>query len=289
MNFSDFDSCKDFDLLFDDLSSVVDYTSCEDKSSVSSIEPEKNRNVKVNLRKTKYQNKKRKIDVVTDAGDVVKFEAGFPRPRIVRTDIRRSYSTMYTSVFNSGDFGLIFGFFDTFCSPSFAYTMTKENLIGKETTQFSFIRQGIASCAQFWLFHTLTSPDAAMTLLDTNVITTDSDDSSKIVSRFSFKATKIFDCSPIFKDEMIEACGTKCSPAYSEQDKQCIKNSIESTVSSLVKTLSLRPQPLPLESTGELILHLDNEKRLTKIELLARSIFTEQEYRSLISKNLISY
>lgn len=289
MNFSGYDSCEDFDLLLNDLSSEIDYTSTEERSSSSSDLRFETARFAAQNSKRNHQNKKRKIDVVTDNGNVVTFEAGFPRPRVVKTDIRRSFSNMYANAMNSGDFGLMFGFFDTFCNPSFSYVMTKNNLIGNTQKSFSFLRNGIAACAQFWLFHILTVPDAALSLIDTNVITTDNDETSRVVSTFKFKATKIFDCSLVYQGQAIEAPQVQSSPAYTSDAMGSVMSTIKSTVNSVVKTLTLRPEPVSIESTGVLTLFLDSEKRLTKIDMVARSQYTEQEYQALISKNLISY
>lgn len=293
MSYNGYDSLDEFDVLLSDLSSDLDYTSSEDRSLESGFiqtNALKHSNADSRVTKTKHQNKKRKIDVLTDRGDVVTFEAGFPRPRIVKTDIRRSYSSMYAHVMNSGDFGLMFGFFDTFCCPAFSYSMTKENIIGAmHTTKFSFLRCGIAACSQFWLFHMLTVPDAAFRLIDTNVFTADGDDSGKIVSTFSFKATKIFDCSPIFKCQSIEGSEVQSSSHFEKESAETVKANIKSAVDSIVGTLALRSEPLPLESTGELTLHLNSDKRLVKIEMVARSHYTEYEYNSLMSKHRISY
>lgn len=74
-----------------------------------------------------------------------RYSQPLPKPRILKGDIRRSYSNMLANVINSGDFPALYGMFDCFFSPYIKQITLKhvENNVVRVT------RQGIASVITF--------------------------------------------------------------------------------------------------------------------------------------------
>jgi len=265
----------EFDLLLDDLSSdIQDYTSYDETSSQSTIVATTMQKKKSGAQSSssKYQSKKRKIDVVVDNGEVVSFEADFPRPRIVKTDIRRSYANMYTNAMNSGDFRLLFGFFDTFCNSTFSHSITRTIPMMNESKVFSFFRRGIAETVMHWYYTFLTVPDSALFITNTDILTND-DGSSRIVSRYRFKATRIYDCSALWKQIMDgSTTGDEFFQLKPVENDSNIMDVIQKTVHDRVSSLKLMIEPMPAESEGVFTLFLDEDKRITKMEMNSISL-----------------
>lgn len=260
------DDSLEFEQLLDDLTSI-DNTS-GDESSLA-LSDSSYSLLKVSSTKIKHVNKKRKIDVLTDNGALVTFEAGFPRPRVIRTDIRRSYANMYINTMNSGDFTQLFGFMDTFCNPHFNHSVKRQFTLNSQLQTCSFQRSGVAACAQFWCYNFVTIPDATLYLTDTTIISCDEDNTSKIVAHYVFKATKIFDCSPIWREVISDEIQ---QPRYSEESKISVMKDIVRDVECKVKDLTLRSNPLEVTSLGEFTIFLDEHKRMLRMEMSSKAV-----------------
>lgn len=262
----DFNSNLDFELLLDDLTSL-DYTSSEESCKTSEVIE----SALVPSQKTKHTRKKRKIDVICNNGDLVSFEAHFPRTRIVQTDIRRSYANMYVNTMNSGDFSMLFGFLDTFCSPSFNHSITRQFTMNSQLQTCSFFRNGIAACSQFWCYNFVTIPDSTIFLTDASIVTSDDGESSKIVAHYVFKATKILDCSPLWNDVFSDE-KDDCKAIHNQYVGSSAMQDILKEVEEKVKELPLRAVPLPVVSRGQFIIYLDEHKRMTRMEMNSRAV-----------------
>lgn len=101
-------------------------------------------------------------------------------PRIVKQDIRRSYATMFSNVYNTCDFGFTMQFLETFCRPDALYSLRKiplyESAVALEVqdvrknvmlhhinaqvsnTQVCCIR-GLEGIGKYWYHHMQESPD----------------------------------------------------------------------------------------------------------------------------------
>lgn len=206
----------------------------------------------------KEMNKKsRKIVVsVPNSFISVEFEACFPRPRVVRTDIRRSYANMFTNALNSANFPLLYGFFDTFCNRSYSHSITRQlNKAGH--SPYTYQRKGVLSCAQFWFLHMLLMPDTVSVLTNAVVISPEDSLESRIECSYSLRATKIYDGGLLLLND---ECG-------------CFEDGVdtmEAVLRSTQMTVEALPpveRPLQIGSDGVYTMFLDEHKRLTRLEM----------------------
>lgn len=174
-----------------------------------------------------------------------------PKIRILKSDIRRSYSTMLTNVLNSNDFSLLFGFFDTFFTSN--TVQSTSCYTNKGTLVISEIKEGISEIFKFWCNNLSMIPDAVMNLTSAIV----EPNENKIRSSFIMKATGIYD-HPF--------PGTPITNNNFEENKSGIVQQSVDDVTNSISKLSLRSNPLHLITTGFFILTLDNEKRITKMD-----------------------
>lgn len=264
MDYQDIDSSEEFTLLLDDLTSIDNSSKGETLNLVYPV-------VKEGSHK-KHVSRKRKIDVVDDYGKLVCFEASYPRPRVVRSDIRRSYANMYVNAMNSGDFTVLFGLFDTFCCPTFSHSITRQFTLNSELKSCSFFRRGVVACAQFWCYIFVTIPDSTLFLQDVNVFTNDVENTSRVIASYVFKATKIYEFNQFWKDIVDEEI--KVQEKYSDARStgtELIRDIVKS-VEDKVSCLPLRTQPLAITSRGQFIIHLDEHKRMVRMEMCSKSV-----------------
>lgn len=291
---------EDFELLLGDIlnDSKADNNSCGgyDDKSVSSISSQSAKISEPSVvnkpagRKYTQERKKRRIDVVDPNGSVMEFSCTMPFPRILKTDFRRSYANMYTNVMNSGDFSLVFGFFDTFCIPSVSNTICRSFKINNEVKTFSVQRIGLLDCIIYWYYNLYAVPDATMFLTDSVIITDSSSDESRVSANYTFRATKIYDtpveliCNPFNDNEKLrDAIATKTSESRkrlevnkNQRRAAALQESIErkewmrfiiDSVSSTFKSFKLKADPHPIHALGSFTLHLDSQFRITQLDI----------------------
>lgn len=250
--------------------------------------------VSCNAPKKKYhyplERKKRKIDVMGSDGSVVEFEYQLPLPRILKSDIRRSYATMYINVMNSGDFPLVFGFFDTFCTPTFTNVISRSFKINGEIKTFTVQRNGLLECIIYWYYNMYSVPDATMYLTDAVIVSDDCCSNSKVVANYTFHATKIYDtpvellCNFKASEELRDVVRVEASESYKKLkgcgggvdsmqeavDRSEWMKRITDSVNTTFKNFKLKADPHPIYALGSFTMQLDDQNRITSMEIKSR-------------------
>ena len=273
-----------FDTLLADILSDDQVCSCENLSfgCVSTL----------CVKKYKYSmmRKKQKIDVVESDGTLVPFEFSLRLPRILKTDIRRSYANMFVNVMNSGNFHLVFGFFDTFFIPSFTSKISRS--FGKgNSIMHSVVTTGLFETVLYWYYNLQSVPDSALSLNESSIMS-DRSDYSQVEAHITFTATKIYDipvetiCYPLRDDNTDR---NMIDMQYEENRAQLKMNGKRSLVSEdiadraewlrLVSTIvnksfnsfKLLEIPQSIRSTGKFSMYLDGQFRIMRMELETRS------------------
>jgi len=170
----------------DDFDELLNELSVEDSESSSSL-PHK-RPLVLSVRQEGH--KKTKV-FSCENNETIEFEASFPFPKIMRSDIRRSYSLMLVNVINSGELPLIYGFLDTFLVPK-AKKLSIKAINNCVDNQHGSLQKGIIEIATYWYYKVRLSPDTVYGLEDVKIVSKPETTGSVIVSRISMKATKIY-------------------------------------------------------------------------------------------------
>jgi len=194
-----------------------------------------------------------------------------PGPKVIKDDIRRSYSTMIANVLNSGDFSLIFGFLDTFLTPN-AVTMFKKSVKGSVCENHEHNISGVISAAQQWFSSLTMAPDAIFSVKDSRV----EYHSGKITANMRFSATKLFD-----DESAMKAMTAMTIEVDSQDDKRrhlgsssddgngAIIKSLIRNVERIMRGLVPKSNPESFSIDGRFVLSTDDEKRITCMELRA--------------------
>lgn len=270
-----------------------DDTSSEDLSSVQS---------KVTVLKVSQEGNKKTKLIACDSG-TVEFSAYFPKPKVIHSDIRRSYGPMFVNAMNSGDLPLLYGFLDTFLVPNATKVSRKtfksrHSQIPLSQTHISE-QQGVVDIAKHWYCRMQMSPDTVIAVKDVKIVSNSKTDETKILSRFSMKATKIMgetnhgfchnhsvekqggpvcvECNLTHfrhhgqvRNRLLLAESTvgKKRPCTSEEDiHRRNMHEIVSTVNELVSTIPRRTEPIQLEAEGDFIMYIDENRRITRLEM----------------------
>lgn len=280
----------DFDSLIDDLSSDSLTVTTEEESvsesdhSSTTISVSRNKDSKSNVTRKPRKNRYNP-EPVPECQVVLK-------PRILKTDIRRSYASMIANVINSGDFPLMYGLLETFFTPNFEHRVVKHK--PEDDTITAFVRQGIADVATSFYAIMHMDPDPLVTIKDTKIHLISNTTASKIVTEWSYSATSIYqrgddpaeeECPKQREHELIEeaqqsmvfpnsssssSSGNKRKEAGSDPEAELRANtihSISSSIEAVKKTLPLREKPLPFSFGGMLTLYTDENKVITKMEM----------------------
>ena len=117
-----------------------------------------------------FRQQENKRTKVFHEGDYSKeFDVMYPKPRVVFTDIRRSYMNMFVYCMNSGDISLMYGFLDTFFIPD-AYriaTKTYKSLLEcKRTCE----QHGIIEISQHWFSRIHMTPDMSISSRNSRIV-----------------------------------------------------------------------------------------------------------------------
>jgi len=217
-------------------------------------------------------------------------------PKILKSDIRNSYPSMFANILNSGEFPLVFGFLDTFLVPTIKQSYVKT--ITDTTNEVSFMRgeqAGKFELSKYWCNYIRMGPDMVFHLRNPRIHSHSKTNCVQIVSDFTVEGTKIYgdpkpttrvDCHKKVENEeenirdLINrklALGneyTKREQRKRELDemreldeKRELCRQIELSVENHFQTLTLREKPINFKGVGTLIMYTDEEKRITKVEM----------------------
>lgn len=212
--------------------------------------------------------KKRKIAVTTKSGSIFDFEACFPKPRILVSDIRRSYASMYVNALNSGQLPMVYGFLDSFGTPSFCHSMTFT--VDADTT-VTTKETGIGSFVNYWLCGVCETPDIALSIKDSTILTDDDGSNSRVSFNFELSATKVFD-DPL-QSCLSEVSDDNGSRIWSVSNEECPNmismNDIARSIALQKQRLVLKEIPEKMSADGVITLFLDSCLRIVRLELVA--------------------
>lgn len=233
--------------------------------------------------------------VVVEPAEVV---CKLPKQRMLRQDIRRSYSLMFINALNSCDFSIIIGFLDTFCVPHAHQT----TYFKREVDLISESRHGLADMARFWCTNMQFLPDAVLETCRCYIDMSPEHNGNRIVAHFRGRATNIYDVEfPGFSLTVphaapFQACagiqaflqsglGTKrqrtddsCDSRQAPEETSG-RPHITSQVRSVMEFVTSTFRKLPLKSVpksmgGEftLVLYVNDEKMITGLEMMGNHI-----------------
>jgi len=264
----------DFDLLIDDLSK--DITSGEEFSSSSSVGSSPIYTI-CNVDSPTSRRQKAKKTLECDDNSSIESEAQLGKLRILRSDIRRSYANMFLNVISSGDFSLLYGFIDTFCTPNAENVFIRPNCQDVFKDQYlTFKQRGVYDMARYWYASALMKPDAVVSMKECNIHTPFNSTVSTVVSLFRFTATLLLEDMPadygnpnptvlkVYGPEE-SLIGHKRRIDAEQQERASTMKNIMASVDNMVSRLSLRSDPISIDADVILTMYLDENKRVTKM------------------------
>lgn len=167
-------------------------------------------------------------------------------PRVIKSDIRRHYSTMITNVINANNHELLKSFFHSYAIPTFrmntrqidpaSYAHLPQEVVQNNIAKFV---KGISFNGEEWLkFHSLVnnmiSPDQVLRLRDVRLVTRLNDHRSVIVMSVDVELSHIFEVDPLemlnsafdfdnSDDEQQERQSNNSSPLFSAIDSHVVE------------------------------------------------------------------
>lgn len=212
----------------------------------------------------------------------------FTKPKILRSDIRRSYMEMLANVLNSGDFPLTYGFLDTYCAPDFEEYAINYNPI---TNQPYFDRfQGASTVAKMFCATYRMSPDAVFSVADTKVYLSSNTTKCKIVATFSIRATKILDVANDLVLELENTAkqyngqtassssdamaginksrkrkGSDCEQELQLESKRAVITSIQESIDNVTATMPLTVNPVQITLQSTLTMYVNEDKFISRV------------------------
>ncbi len=112
------------------------------------------------------------------------------KPRVLKCDVRRSYSTMFANVINGFDLPVLYGFMDTYCAPNFHQQVLQCN--SHIDQPYDLKMQGVIAASKFWAISMHTSPDYTFTVQEATIHYSPDSWKSKIICRYAYNATKLY-------------------------------------------------------------------------------------------------
>lgn len=250
---------------------LLNGSTSSEESSVDKSQVEEHRIVpKIRRKFVGYShngNKKSKLFEVD--GQLVSFEASFPLPRVVYSDIRGCYASMFTNAMNSHDFPLLYGFLDTFCVPNACYASTKATSYRDARTS---TEQGLFAMGRKFYARMQCAPDTVSRLGETSIISYSGTKAVKIVAKFNADYTEILD-RPRARRHNESSCPLVASehqfvcPYASGKRKQPEKGMMLDIMQRVdLRGLPVKAKPVALKAVGEVVIYVDEQKRITRIE-----------------------
>lgn len=224
-------------------------------------------------------------------------------PRLVRYDIRRHYGTMFVNTINSFDIGLLFTFFSTYChgnvcllkQAASASTESIENTVtigSKKSTDT--ILFGVESITEYFCKYIIEMPDVVVNISSPQIRTRVDITGSKLIYGIHIRGTKIIpnELETTFSDINFKAnqivyinnrqqslAGISATTTNESLDEQKAQN---------IKSIAVCSQQ-SIQIDGTMVLHLDEERRICKIEIIRKGIhqLRQSDFDSLWQTNLV--
>ncbi len=230
-------------------------------------------------------------------------------PSLVKSDIRRSYSNIFTNVINSMNFPLLVEFLKHYCVPNLILTQNislslrgtiiasgEERQLQKEQgCAYKFKTAyvvGLQNVVQFWYNKTKVLPDSVYRLNNASVHTTSHSAGSRVVSDFSVAFTKLYDIPfhiAIPGQQAINhtmngqceissfqgECDNVVSSSAAVSRKRPFsmvpseKVEISDDISNYMTAANMFPVPIPLKGKVQLVMHLNSNMLIERMELLS--------------------
>mmetsp|Transcript_32009 Transcript_32009/g.70528 ORF Transcript_32009/g.70528 Transcript_32009/m.70528 type:complete len:395 (+) Transcript_32009:201-1385(+) len=130
------------------------------------------------------------------------------RPRILKSDFRRNYSTMWADMFNCADIDMLTSHLKTFYHPDLVFTQTVLLDCGRMPPMFCSQPMGIEFLHKMWSHYITFCPDLICSIKHT-MLKVRGDGTSSIRCSFELNATMIV--SADIPDD-VQQCVTKCRP-----------------------------------------------------------------------------
>lgn len=193
---------SDFDILLSDLCDDT-WDSTSKESTIDTGSQHSRSPVTVQARKAvRLDSRGNRTVKIRNGDEAYDFEVHFPRPRIVSTDIRRSFGNIFVNVMNSGDFPLMFGFLSTFFCPNIM-RISRKTYVSEIVPYKSSSQEGVLDIAQHWYNSTRFAPDTVVSLHNTRLYNYSDGEESKLVTGIKLECTRVFDeqMSSLLKNE----------------------------------------------------------------------------------------
>lgn len=169
-------------------------------------------------------------------------------PRILKSDIRRSYPTMFRNAFNNAQSGVLRSFLNTFCLPDSIFSFRKSAAI--QSPSKSMDLQGASVIADFWAAMNEVTPDLVFHM-DNTRLKVRSDGTGEVMFQFTFKGTKL----------------------VAEDDTSGMKDLDDCSVEMSKLAITAGPKKaLPHETIGSGSLHLDANNKIHKFQFDAHTM-----------------
>jgi len=186
-------------------------------------------------------------------------------PRLLMSDIRRSYANMFINTLNASDFPLFFEFLSKYSAKDITFYQEPPGC----TTHSYFEFNGLRLIGQYFYNRMQAIPDSVHSLPSYCKVVSFPDTTSKIVACMEFVGTRIFDVGFDF------ILPHKDSVQPSENDmlivnrttSKCI-GTIDGSICDRLQCVPMLGAPVQLKCTLVMTMHLNTEKEIQKLELV---------------------
>lgn len=182
--------------------------------------------------------------------------------RLLKSDIRKTYATMFANVVNSNDLSLLYGFLDTFP------TSTVYQACGCQTSKFSPVQyfsqaKGATNMFRFWCSTLNLVPDSVIRIQHTSINFPESVGCNTTISAyFTLELTRIYDAEFPVKSNFL----TDDEEVDNEVDKTGIMKKVITQVSNRLSQVPLLKVPVKVSTMGKFVLSIDDDKRIRGLE-----------------------
>lgn len=199
-----------------------------------------------------------------------KLEDPLAKLRLLKSDIRKTYATMFTNVMNSNDLTLIYGFLDTFLT-STAYQATGCQRDEFSSTQYFSLLNGVTSMFRFWCSTLSQIPDAVVRIQHTSINLPDFVGCDTTISTyFTLECTRIYDDEFPVRSSIL---ADNEDVDNGEGDKQRLMKKVISRVSERLSQTALLAVPVKISTKGRFVLAIDDDKRIKGVEWVVLNNF----------------
>eukprot|EP01038_Epipyxis_sp_PR26KG_P013826 gene13826-18540_t len=136
-----------------------------------------------------------------------------PKPKIIKSDIRRLFPKMFCNVFNSCSSAIMSSYLNTYYLPSALYNQTELSACSVED-RYSQL-EGLQDISTYWGFNMTTAPDLIFSI-DNIKIKVRSDHTSSISCSFKMMGTKLIPMGIILAVDEVESLSTVNKKTHSD-------------------------------------------------------------------------